>query len=92
MCAGRLIGAAPALALPAIGHELRFHRLLDESKCLPIQPSLLLAVCDFVRASEKDASNMAEGHWVSAGVSMTKHWLHPYLVVMRPSNGPGVRA
>jgi hypothetical protein len=22
---------------------------------------------------------------------MIKHWLHPYLVVMRPSNGSGVR-
>ena len=23
--------------------------------------------------------NTAEGRWVSAGVSTTKHWLHPYL-------------
>jgi hypothetical protein len=30
---------------------------------------------------------MAEGHWMSAGFPMITHWLHPYLVVMRPSNG-----
>jgi hypothetical protein len=48
----------------------------------------LLAVCNAVSASEKDASNIAEGHWVSAGMSMMKHWLHPYPVVMRPSNAP----
>jgi len=64
---------------------------LNESKCLPIKPPLLLAVCDVVSAPEKNTGNMAEGHWVSAGMSITKHWLHPYLVVMRPSNGPGVR-
>ena len=54
---------------------------------MPIKPSLLLAVCNAVGASEKDASNVVEGHWVSARIPMTKHWLHPYLV-MRPSNGP----
>ena len=27
---------------------------------------------------------MAEGYWVSAGFPMIRHWLHPYLVVMRP--------
>jgi hypothetical protein len=48
----------------------------------------LLAVCNAVGTSEKYASNMPEGHWLSAGMSMMKHWLHPYLVVMRPSNGP----
>jgi hypothetical protein len=52
---------------------------LDESKCLPIEPAFLLAVCNAVAASEKDTGNMAEGHWVSAGMSMVKHWLHPYL-------------
>jgi len=75
--------------MPAIGDKLRSHRLLNKSKCLPIQPSLLLAVCNVVSASEKDASYMAEGHWVSARMSMTTQWLHPYLVVMRPSNGLG---
>jgi hypothetical protein len=53
---------------------------------LPIKPSFLLAVCNAVGTSEKYASNMPEGHWVSAGMSMMKHWLHPYLVVMRPSS------
>jgi len=91
VCALRLVGAAPTLALPAIGNELRFHRLLNESKCLPIKPSLLLAVCDVVGASKKDTSNMAEGQWVSAGMSMTKHWLHPYLNGDAPSNGLRVR-
>ena len=84
MCALRLVGAAPTVALPAIGHELRSHRLLDESKCLPIKPSLLLAVCNVVSASEKNTGNVAEGHWISTRTPMTKHWLHPYLVVMRP--------
>jgi hypothetical protein len=55
------------------------------------QAFFLLAVCNAVGTSEKYASNMPEGHWVSAGMSMMKHWLHPYLVVMRPSNGSGVR-
>ena len=76
--AGRLVGAKPTPVPPAIGHELRSHRLLNESKCLPIKPPLLLAVCDVVSAPEKNTGNMAEGHWVSAGMSMTKHWLHPY--------------
>jgi hypothetical protein len=57
---------------------------LDESKCLPIKPSLLLAVCNVVSASEKNTGNVAEGHWISTRTPMTKHWLHPYLVVMRP--------
>ena len=51
---------------------------------MPIKPSFLLAVCNAVGTSEKYASNMPEGHWVSGGMSMMKHWLHPYLVVMRP--------
>jgi hypothetical protein len=55
---------------------------------LPIKPSFLLAVCHAVGTSEKYASNMPEGHWVSGGMSMMKHWLHPYLVVVRPSNSP----
>jgi hypothetical protein len=61
---------------------------LNKSKCLPIKHSLLLAVCNAISASEKDASNAAEDYWVSAGILVTKHWLHPYLVVMRPSNAP----
>jgi hypothetical protein len=40
---------------------------------------LLLSVFNAVSASEKDASYMAEGHWISAGMSMPKDWLHPYL-------------
>jgi hypothetical protein len=55
---------------------------------LPIKHSFLLAVCNAVGASEKDASNVAEGHWASAGFPMITHWLHPYPVVMRPSNDP----
>jgi hypothetical protein len=57
---------------------LRSHRLLDESKCLPIKPSFLLSVSNALSVPEKDASNTAESDWVSAGMSMTKHWLHPY--------------
>ena len=60
---------------------------------MPADPAFfLLAVCNVVSASEKDTGNMAEGHWMSAGFPMVTHWLHPYLVVMRPSNEPGVRA
>ena len=55
------------------------------------QAFFLLAVSNAISASEKDASNMAECHRALAGMSMTKHWLHPYLVVMRPSNGPAAR-
>jgi hypothetical protein len=52
---------------------------LDQSKCLLIKPSFLLAVLNALGAPEKDPSNMAEDHWVSAGGLVTKHWLHPYL-------------
>ena len=53
---------------------------LEQEQMLAGHAFFLLAVSNAVGASEKDTSNTAEGHWVSARTPTTKHWLHPYLV------------